>query len=196
MSHKKQLKPSALLSPVPVVMVSCGSESKSNIVTVAWTGTVNSDPPMLSISLRKERFSHGIISETGRFAVNCVSRKLAMAADFCGVRSGRDVDKFGKLGLEKFTGESGVPMIAESPINFECKIRQVIELGSHDMFIAEITAVYVNEELIDDSGKIDLSKADLVAYCHGEYFTLGDPEGFFGYSVASPEVLQRRMKKR
>jgi flavin reductase (DIM6/NTAB) family NADH-FMN oxidoreductase RutF len=193
---KQKLKPSSMLNPVPVVMVSCKDGDRENILAIAWAGTVNSDPPMISISVRKERYSYDIIKKSGVFAVNMVSAKLAETADFCGVRSGRDVDKFAEKNIEKFYGETGVPMVAESPLTLECKVKEVIELGSHDMFIAEITNVYVDEKIIDKDGKIDFKKAELVAYCHGEYFKLGRREGFFGFSVASEEVLKRRMNKK
>lgn len=190
-------KPSAFLNPVPLVMVSCGSMEKANIITLAWAGTINSNPPMLSVSVRKERHSYGIIKESGIFAVNLVSRALVKAADYCGVKSGRDVDKFRELNLSKTEGSfAPIPMIGESPVNIECVVRQVVELGSHDMFISEIKKVHVAERLMDQNGNIDLAKAELAAYSHGEYFQLGEWLGFFGFSVANPDILARRSRHR
>lgn len=196
MTNKTEIKPSTMLNPVPVVMVSCGTMEKSNIVTVAWTGTVNSEPPMVYISVRKSRYSHGLILESRSFVLNLVNADTVKAADFCGVKSGRDVDKFEVLQLTKTEGPvTGVPMISECPVNLECKVTQVLELGSHDMFLATVEAVYVNNRLIDGKAAIDLAKANLVAYSHGEYFDLGKYEGFFGYSIAGEEALKRRMRK-
>ncbi len=196
---KKDVTPSTFLNPVPVVMISCRGSAegydKDNIITVAWTGTVNSDPPMLSVSIRKSRFSHTQIVQTGEFVVNLVHRGLLSACDYCGVKSGRDADKFAVCGLTtvKAEGLDHARAIAESPVSISCKVRNIIELGSHDLFIADIVAVSVAEELYDPKGKIRINDAGLVAYSHGEYFTLDGPIGFFGYSVASPEVLKRRM---
>lgn len=194
---KESIKPSTFLNPVPVVMATCGSMDDSNIITLAWAGTVNSEPPMLSISIRKERFSHDIIAKDGIFGVNLVSRPLIKACDYCGVKSGRDIDKFNEMKLTKFKGEkTGVPLIMESPASLECKVRQIIELGTHDLFIADIVNVYVSKELFDEKGAIDMRKADLVAYNHGEYYSLGDFLGFYGYSVANKDALARRMRKK
>lgn len=193
---KECIKPSTFLNPVPVVMATCGTMEKSNIITLAWAGTINSEPPMLSISIRKERFSHDIIKESGVFGVNLVSKKLINKCDYCGVKSGRDIDKFKELSLTKFEGETtGVPLIKESPASLECKVRQIIELGTHDLFIADIVNVHVSKELFDEKGAIDMKKADLVAYNHGEYYALGEYLGFYGYSVASKEALNRRLRK-
>lgn len=193
---KKEIKPSTMLSPVPVVMVSCGDIENSNIVTIAWAGTVNSEPPMVSVSIRKSRLSHEIISKTGEFVVNLVNDRTVKACDFCGVKSGRDVDKFKEMKLTKVKADLvAAPLIGECPVNMECKVKQVIELGSHDMFLAEIVKIHVDEELMDDKGAIDLDKANLVAYSHGEYYGLGKFEGFFGYSIAGKDALKRRMKK-
>ena len=193
---KQELKPSAMLNPVPVVMVSSGDMETSNIFTAAWTGTVCSEPPMVYVSIRKSRYSHELISKSGTFVINLVGKDTVKACDFCGVKSGRDVDKFQKLSLTKERGRvTGVPMIKECPVNLECKVTKVLELGSHDMFLATVEAVYVDETIIDSQGSVDLVKAGLVAYSHGEYFDLGKYEGFFGYSVASEEALQRRMRK-
>ena len=183
-------KPSTLLNPVPVVMVTCAdSLGKPNIITLAWAGTINSEPPMLSISVRKERFSHGLIMDKGMFVVNLATEKLSRATDLCGVKSGRDTDKFFAAGLtpEKASFVD-VPMIKESPAALECIVRNRLELGSHDMFIAEIVAVNVEESLLDDKGKLHLDKAGLICYSHGYYHTLGKSLGFFGYSVAKKDV--------
>lgn len=196
MQNKIEIKPSTMLNPVPVVMVSCGTMEESNILTVAWTGTVNSDPPMVYISVRKSRHSYHFIRERGVFVINLVDAATVKAADFCGVRSGHDIDKFAALHLTKTEGpKTGVPMIAECPVQLECKVTQVLELGSHDMFLASVEAVYVDGSLVDEKNAIDLAKANLVAYSHGEYFDLGKYEGFFGYSVAGEDALRRRMRK-
>ena len=193
---KIQIKPSTFLNPVPGVMVTCGTMEKSNIITLAWAGTVNSEPPMLSVSIRKERYSHDIIVKDGIFGVNLVSENLIRATDYCGVRSGREIDKFSELQLTKIAGsKTGVPLIGESPASLECRVKQVIELGSHDLFLAEIENVIVSEELFDEKGTIDLRKAKLVAYNHGEYYALGNFLGFYGYSVARKDALERRMRK-
>ena len=175
-----------MLSPTPPVMVSCGrAGEKPNIVTVAWAGNICSDPVMLSVSLRKERYSYDIIRQTGEFVVNLTSEKLAFAADWCGVRSGRDYDKFKEMNLtpEK-SNKIEAPCIAEAPVSIECKVRQVVELGSHDMFIAEVLCVNVDESLLDEKGRLNLERAKLVSYNHGEYYRLGEKLGKFGYSVA------------
>lgn len=195
---KIQWKPSALLYPVPVCMVSCqGKEGKPNIITIAWTGIINSDPPMVYISVRKNRYSYELIKETNQFVINLVTEKLLTPTDFCGVRSGRDIDKFDGLGL---TAEKSLmidaPGIAESPVSLECIVKQVIELGSHDMFIAEIVSVSVDEKLINKDGKLQLDKANLVCYSHGEYFNLSECIGFFGYSVAKKKKVKRTSAKK
>lgn len=179
-------KSATLLNPVPVVMVTCkGMDGKDNIITVAWAGIVNSEPPMLSISVRKERYSYQMIQETGEFVVNLTTKKLAFATDYCGVKSGRQVDKFEHLGLGREAASMvKVPMIKESPINLECRVEKVLELGSHDMFIAKILAVNVKEELINENGKLCLEKANLICYSHGEYWDLHKPLGYFGYSIS------------
>ena len=174
-----------MLYPVPVVMVSCQRPGEiPNIITVAWAGTVCSDPVMLSVSVRKERYSYGIIKDTGEFVVNLVTRDLVYATDYCGVRSGRDTDKFNEMKLTPLEScHVRAPGIKESPVNLECRVKQVIELGSHDMFLAEVAGVTVDTEFIDDGGKFHLNDTGLVAYSHGEYFQLGEKLGKFGYSV-------------
>ena len=186
MKHGKELwKAGNLLYPVPAVMVSCQREGeRPNIITVAWAGTVSSDPVMLSISVRKERYSHNIIKETGEFVVNLVTKDLVYATDFCGVRSGRDVDKFQEMNLTPVPSRHiKAAAIMESPVNLECKVTQVLELGSHDMFLAEVAGVTVAQELIDEHGKLHLNDTGLAVYSHGEYFQLGERLGTFGYSV-------------
>ncbi|MCX7745694.1 MAG: flavin reductase family protein [Clostridia bacterium] len=193
---KQVWKPSTILNPVPVVMVTCADETgKPNIITIAWAGTVNSQPPMVSISVRKERYSYELIKAKGEFVINLVNQKLAFAADFCGVKSGKDLDKFEATGLtaEK-ASQISVPLIKESPINIECVVRNVMELGSHDLFIAEVVAVNVKEKLLDEKGKLHMDKAGLICYSHGEYWTLDKSLGYFGYSVTKRKNLKRNHK--
>lgn len=183
---KEIWKPGNMLYPIPAVMVSCGRDGeKPNIITVAWAGNICSSPAMLSISVRKERYSYDIIRETGEFVVNLTTKKLTRAADWCGVRSGRDYDKFKEMKLTpQPSNKISAPGIAQSPVNIECKVKQVVELGTHDLFIAEVMCVDVDDSLLDEKNRLDLGKAKLVAYSHGEYFMLGDKLGKFGYSVA------------
>lgn len=175
-----------MLYPLPAVMVSCANTAgEKNIVTVAWAGTVCTNPPMLSISLRPERHSYGIIRESGEFVVNLVTSRLQRACDWCGVRSGRDFDKWKECRLTPAPASSLelAPIIAESPVSLECAVRDVLELGSHHLFIADVRAVQVEEDLLDARGRLDLARANLTAYSHGEYFELGRRLGSFGYSV-------------
>ncbi len=200
MEKFRTFDPCTLLSPVPAVMVSCRGvkeEDKPNIVTVAWAGTVNSTPPMVSVSIRKERFSHALVKESGEFVVNLVDEQRCHALDFCGVRSGRDVDKFEHCKLTPMPALNlqYAPAIAECPAYLACKVRQVLELGSHDMFIGEVVGVQVRDDLFAQDGSLHLEKAGLVAYNHGVYQRTAEVLGFFGYSVARPEVLARRMKQ-
>ena len=182
---KEYWKPGNMLYPLPAVMVSCQREGeKPNIITVAWAGTICSDPAMLSISVRKERYSYDIIKETGEFVVNLTTKNLCRAADFCGVRSGRDVDKFKEMKLTPQPSEKvKAPGILESPVNIECKVKEVIPLGTHDMFMAEIAAVRIDDKYMNETGKFELNSAGLVTYSHGEYFELGEKLGTFGFSV-------------
>ncbi len=182
---KESWKPGNMLYPLPVVMVSMvDGAGKYNIITIAWAGTVCTDPPMVSISVRPERYSCPILRETGEFVINLTTRKLAFATDFCGVRSGRNVDKFSALGLTPVEASKvRAPLIKESPVNLECKVRQVLPLGSHDMFLAEIVAVHVDERLMDDKHKLHLEQAEPIVYSHGEYLLCGERLGTFGYSV-------------
>jgi len=187
---------STILNPVPVVMVSSGSkEGKANIMTAAWAGTVNSEPPMISVSIRKSRYSHKLISETGEFVVNLVSKSLCKACDYCGVRGGENEDKFKSCGLTpvKAEGLEYAYAIKEAPVSISCVVKSVTELGSHDMFIGEIKSVTADSYLLDQNGKLCLENARLVAYNHGEYYLLGEKLGFFGYSVAKEDVIKRRM---
>ncbi|MBR4085367.1 MAG: flavin reductase family protein [Lachnospiraceae bacterium] len=182
----KQLwKPGNMLYPLPVVMVSVADkEGRNNIITIAWAGTICSNPPMVSISVRPERYSYDIIKETGEFVINLTTKDLTYATDYCGVKSGRDVDKFREMGLTALSGkEVKAPLIAESPVNIECKVTQVIPLGSHDMFLAEVVAVHVDEKYMDEKGKFHLDKAEPIAYSHGDYLATGELLGTFGYSV-------------
>ena len=200
MSEYVSINPSTMLCPAPVVLVSCaekGNPARKDLVTVAWAGTVNSEPPMVSVSLRKERYSHGLVEGSGEFVVNLVDEALAKATDFCGVRSGRDTDKAKELGLTLLPAEGmeTAPRVDGAPVSLSCKVRQVLELGSHDMFIGEVTGVSVRKDLLDDKGALHLEKAGLVAYSHGLYHRLGEVMGFFGWSVARPEVLEKRMKE-
>lgn len=185
---RKILNPGTLLSPLPAVMVSCGTPEKANILTIAWTGIINTKPPMTYISVRPSRHSYGIIKESGEFVINLTTSKLVREADLCGVKSGRDIDKAAKFGLHlEAAGTVSAPVIAESPLSLECKVVEIKPLGTHDMFIAEITAVNADERYIDSKGKINLQQAGLMAYSHGEYFALGRKLGEFGYSVAKKQ---------
>lgn len=190
---KKSFKPGTLLSPVPAVMVSCGDGEEKNIITIGWTGIINSDPPMTYISVRKSRYSHHIIKKTGEFVINLTTEKLAFAADYCGVKSGREVDKFKEMKLSPESADIvKCPMIAQSPVNLECRVIEVKSYPTHDMFIAEIVAMHADDGIVNEKGKIDMSAAGLIAYVHGEYFGLKKaPLGRFGYSVMKPKTKKR-----
>ncbi|MBQ5421912.1 MAG: flavin reductase family protein [Clostridium sp.] len=185
MTEKQVWKPGNMLYPVPAVMVTVqDGEGKSNIITIAWTGTVCTNPPMLYISVRPERYSYHMLEETGEFVVNMTTKRLAKAADYCGVRSGRDVDKWKETGLTPEKAQAvSVPLIAESPVNIECRVKDVLKLGSHHMFLAEVLAVDVDESLLDMGGRLALEKAEPVVYSHGEYYGLSELMGTFGWSV-------------
>ena len=191
---KEYWKPGNMLYPVPAVMVSCGRKGeKPNIITVAWAGTVCSDPPMVSISVRKERYSYEIIRETGEFVINLVNRELVRAADYCGVKSGRDTDKFKEMGLTAQPSRYvGAPGIGEGPVNLECRVTNRLELGSHDMFLARVEGVAIDGKYMDEKGKFHLNDSGLVSYSHGEYFELGKKLGSFGWSVRKKERGGRR----
>lgn len=187
---KATWRPGNMLYPVPAVMVSCGhyenpgDEAACNILTVAWTGTICSDPAMVYVSIRPSRHSYSMIKETGEFVINLTTSALARAMDYCGVRSGRDHSKFTEMNLTAQPAETiKAPLIAESPVNIECKVTQILPLGTHDMFLAEVKAVRVNEDLLDEAGKLQLEKAGLITYSHGTYHELGKALGTFGYSV-------------
>ena len=182
---KIQWKPGNMIYPLPAVMVSCADkDGNSNIITVAWTGTVCTNPPMAYISVRPERHSYHMIRETGEFVINLTTKDLAFATDFCGVRSGRDVDKFAEMKLTKeMASVVSAPMIGECPVNIECKVTEVKELGSHHMFLADVVAVHVDEAYMNENQKFELGKAEPLAYSHGEYYSLGELLGTFGYSV-------------
>ncbi len=183
--EKENWKPGNMLYPLPAVMVSCvRGDEKPNIITLAWCGTVSSSPAMVSISVRPERYSYDIIKESGEFVINLTTKDLTFATDYCGVKSGRDVDKFKEMGLTPCKSKMiSAPGIAESPVNIECKVKQVLDLGSHHVFLAEVLGVNVSKEYMDENGKFNLNDTGLVAYSHGGYFALGEKLGKFGYSV-------------
>ena len=181
---KIQFKPSTMLGPLPAVMVSCGDMQNSNIITIAWVGIACSQPTRVYISVRPDRYSHHIIKETGEYVINLTSERLLAACDYCGIRSGRDVDKFAEMKLTKQAGSVvSAPMIAESPVSLECKVFDVISLGSHDMFLADVVAVHADESIVDESGKIDFALAHLVNYQHGDYYRCGRQLGRFGFAA-------------
>ena len=192
---KIQWKPGTMVYPVPAVMVSCGIKKEDqNIITISWTGTINSDPAMLYISIRPGRHSHAVIKKTGEFVLNLTTKDLAYAADWCGVKSGRDFDKFKEM---KLTPEKSnvikTPAIAEAPISIECKVTQIIPLGTHDMFLAKVVAVNADEQYLDsETGAFNMQKANLVAYSHGMYYELGNQIGKFGFSVKKKKARKRK----
>lgn len=177
-------KPGTLLNPVPPALISCSHEGKDNLITVAWTGILNSEPPKTYISVRPSRHSHRMIKESREFVINLPSAHIVRSIDFCGVRSGKTVDKFSACRLTRERASVvSCPMVAESPVSIECKVTDVISLGSHDMFMADIVAVNIDERYIDEKGKFHIEKCALAAYAHGQYFALGKKIGSFGYSV-------------
>ncbi len=192
---KQKWKAGNMVYPLPAIMVSCGSEDKPNIVTVAWTGTICTNPPMTYISLRPSRYSYDLIKENGYFVINLITRALVKATDFCGVRSGRDVDKFKEMNLTASCDNvAGVPMIEESPVNIVCKLKEIKPLGSHDLFIADVLEVYVDDQYMDEKGKFHLNQTDLIAYSHGTYLTLGEELGTFGYSVKKTKPVKSKQE--
>ena len=195
---KQYWKPGNMLYPVPAVMVTCQrTGEKPNIITIAWTGTICSDPTMVSISVRRERYSYALIKESGEFVINLTTRRLTKAADYCGVRTGRDVDKFAETGLTPCASKSvGCPGIAESPVNIECRVTEIKNLGSHDLFLAAVENVGVEESLLDQTGRLQLSSSGLIVYSHGSYFALGNEIGSFGYSVRKKAKKPNARKKR
>jgi len=182
---KKSMKPGNMVYPLPAALVSCADKAgNTNLITVAWTGTICSDPAMLYISVRPERYSHHMLEETGEFVLNLTTEKIIKAVDMCGVKSGGENDKWKMAGLTPEKAQIvNVPLVKESPVNIECRIFEKKELGSHDMYMAEVVAVNADEKLFDDKGKFKLNESGLIAYSHGEYFTLGKKVGSFGYSV-------------
>jgi len=190
---KKSLKPGTMLCPIPAVMVSCGNEEEKNIITIGWTGIINSEPPMTYVSVRESRHSHKLISQTGEFVINITTEELAYATDWCGVKSGRDVDKFAEMNLTPVKGEHvACPMIKESPVNLECKVTEVHKYPTHDMFVAEIVGVHVDDSLMDEKGRVQLEKANLLSYFHGNYHGVKKESlGRFGYSVMKDKTKKK-----
>lgn len=181
---KQVWKPGNMLYPLPVVLVTLADGDKQNIFTVAWAGTVCTNPPMVSISVRPERYSYDMIRRSGEFVLNLTTKELVYAADYCGVRSGRDVDKLEHLKLNTLKAEHvKAPLLADSPVSIECRMIQVQELGSHHMFVAEVLAVHADEKYLDEKGRFDLAKSEPIVYSHGTYYDLGEAIGTFGYSV-------------
>ena len=187
---KEIWKPGNMLYPLPAVMVSMADkDGRNNIITIAWAGTVCTNPPMVSISVRPERYSYPILKETGEFVINLTTRELVYATDFCGVKSGRDVDKFKELHLTPLAASRvKAPLIGESPVNMECRVNKIIPLGSHDMFLVDVVAVHADEKYMDEKHKFHLEKADPIVYSHGSYFSCGEQLGTFGYSVRKKPV--------
>lgn len=177
-------KPGTFLYPLPAVMVSCGTMEKSNIITVAWTGIINTNPAMVYISVRPSRYSYKLIKEQGEFVINLTNKDLAKVTDWCGVKTGQKVDKFKEMNLHKEKSKFiNCPMIKESPVSVECKVKEIKELGSHHMFIAEVLAINSDEKYIDKNGAFDISKCNLITYSNGHYYQLGNKIGKFGFSV-------------
>lgn len=192
---KVQWKGGTFIYPIPAVMVSCGTMEESNIITVAWTGILNTNPAMCYISVRPERYSHNIIKENGEFAINLTTRQLAYATDWCGVKSGRDVDKFKEMKLTKERANIiKAPLIKECPVSVECKVKEIVPLGSHDMFVSEIVAIDADEKYIDEKGAFDIGKCDLIAYANGGYYPLESKIGKFGYSVQKKSKTAKNSK--
>ena len=177
-------KPGTFVYPIPAVMVSCGTMEKSNIITVAWTGIINTNPAMVYISVRPTRYSYNLIKDQGEFVINLTTKNLVKATDWCGVKTGAKVDKFKEMKLHKEKANFvKCPMIKESPVSVECKVKEIKELGSHTMFMAEVVAINVDEKYIDNKGAFDITKCDLMAYANGNYLAMGKKLGKFGFSV-------------
>ena len=186
-------KPGTFLYPLPVVMVSCGTMEKANIITVAWTGIINTDPAMVYISVRPTRHSYNIIKESGEFVINLTTKDLTYATDWCGVKTGAQVDKFKEMHLTKEKAKFvKCPMIKESPVSVECKVKEIKELGSHHMFVAEVLGINADEKYIDEKGAFDISKCDLITYANGKYFSLGKKIGKFGFSVQKNKKTRKK----
>ncbi len=192
---KVMWKPGTFLYPIPACLVSCGTMEKSNIITVAWTGIINTNPAMVYISIRPNRYSYNIIKKQMEFVINLTTTELAYATDWCGVKSGKDVDKFKSMKLTKEKANFvKCPMIKESPVSVECKVKQIKRLGSHDMFIAEVLAINASDKYIDKNGAFDISKCNLIAYSNGGYYSLGKKVGKFGFSVAKKKNKKNSKK--
>lgn len=186
-------KSGTFLYPLPAVMVSCGNMEKSNIITVAWTGILNTNPAMVYISVRPTRYSYSLIKESGEFVINLTTKDLAYATDWCGVKTGTKVDKFAEMHLTKEKAKFvKCPMIKESPVSVECKVKEIKELGSHHMFVAEVLAINADEKYIDEKGAFDISKCDLIAYSNGNYYSLGKKIGRFGFSVQKNKKKKKK----
>lgn len=184
MGKKVTWKPGTFLYPLPAVMVSCGTMEESNIITIAWTGILNTNPAMVYISVRPTRYSYNMIKEQGEFVINLTNQELAKATDWCGVKTGANVDKFKEMNLHKQEAKFvKCPMIEESPVSVECKVKEIKELGSHHVFVAEVLAINADEQYIDENGAFDISKCNLIAYSNGHYYSLGKKIGKFGFSV-------------
>lgn len=188
------MKPGCMMAPIPAALISCADkEGNTNLITAAWTGIINSEPAMTYVSIRPERFSHHMISESGEFVINLTTKEMARGTDLCGVKSGRDTDKWGLSGFSKEEAAMvKCPLVKESPVCIECRVAEVRSLGSHDMFIAEILAVDADEKYFDESGRFDLNKAGLMAYVHGSYVELGKVIGTFGFSVRKKKNVKRK----
>ena len=186
-------KPGTFIYPIPAVMVSCGTMEKSNIITVAWTGIINTDPAMVYISVRPNRYSYNLIKEYGEFVINLTNKDLAFATDWCGVKTGAKVDKFKEMHLTKEKAQFvKCPLIKESPVSVECKVKEIKELGTHNMIIAEVLSIDADQKYIDKNGAFDISKCDLIAYSNGKYYTLGKQIGKFGYSVQKKKKIKKK----
>lgn len=189
-------KSGTFIYPLPAVMVSCGTMEESNIITVAWTGIINTDPAMCYISVRPTRHSYEMIKKTGEFVINLTTKDLAYATDWCGVKTGAKVDKFKEMKLTKEKANFvSCPMIKESPVSVECKVKEIRELGSHHMFIAEILGINADEKYINENGAFDISKCDLIAYSNGNYYSLGKKIGRFGFSVQKKKKTAKKSGK-
>lgn len=193
---KINFKPGNMLYPLPAVLISCGDiNGTSNLFTVAWTGTICTNPPMLSISVRPERFSYSLIKSSGEFVVNLTTKTLCYATDFCGVRSGRDLDKWEYCHLTKVPADTvSCPLVKESPVNIECQVTEIKELGSHHLFIAKVTSVHADDTYIDEKNTFHLNESELITYSHGKYFSLGKELGTFGYSVQKKKQNKKNQK--
>ncbi len=190
-------KGSVMTSPLPPALVTCGDMDKPNILTIAWTGTLCTQPPKTYISIRPERYSYGIIEKSREFVINLPTSKLVRAVDFCGVKSGRDVNKFEAMGLDICNASAvKAPVLCDSPLSLECRVTDIVKLGSHDMFLADIIAVSVDPKYIDKNGRLTLEKAGLIAYSHGDYFALGEKLGDFGFSMRKKKTQTKKSKKK